>query len=234
MTLTLSLMNHQTWANSLLMTTEHKLPANWWSCPHSTCKSTFSDLVGTLLGMGSKCRYWACTPLRFYMGYVGSCLLTWRDNILIVSSKVEAVGHSFWTAWPMKMGQIDCPKISVNMLCNIPEEWRPQLFCSRCLKSFNYKDIIFSYIFTCHFTSDVFLQTNSSACCYAAYWRIWKSSAVTGRVSFGMLNTYRKCLCVMETYTARLFCSAVKLCLDFLCLWTLRITGFQQKLAQFC
>lgn len=55
------------------------------------------------------------------------------DNILIVSSKVEAVGHSFWTAWPAKMGQIDCPEMSVNMLCNIPEEWR-QLFCGRCLK----------------------------------------------------------------------------------------------------
>jgi hypothetical protein len=45
MTLALVLMNHHTGA----MTTEHKLPANWWSCPHSTCSSTISDLVGTLL-----------------------------------------------------------------------------------------------------------------------------------------------------------------------------------------
>lgn len=49
MKLTLVLMNHQTGANNLLMTTAHKLPANWWSCPHSTCKSIISDLVGTLL-----------------------------------------------------------------------------------------------------------------------------------------------------------------------------------------
>jgi hypothetical protein len=48
MTLTLVLMNHQTGASNLFMT-EHKLPANWWLCPHSTCKSTLSDLVGKLL-----------------------------------------------------------------------------------------------------------------------------------------------------------------------------------------
>lgn len=58
--------------------------------------------------------------------------------------------------WPLKMGQVGCPKVSVNMLCNIPEDWRPQLYCGRCLKSSNYKDIIFSDIFTSHFTSVVF------------------------------------------------------------------------------
>lgn len=132
------------------------------------------------------------------MGYVGSCLLTWRDNVLIASSKVEAVGRSCWPAWPVKMGQIGCSKMLVNMLCNIPEEWRPQLYCGRCLKPSNYKDIIFSDIFTCHFTSGVFLQTNSSACCHAAYWRVWKLCAVTGRVSFGMLNTYRNCCMYLD------------------------------------
>lgn len=49
MTLALVLMNHQTGDNNLFMMTEYKLPASWWSCPHSTCKSIISDLVGILL-----------------------------------------------------------------------------------------------------------------------------------------------------------------------------------------
>ena len=47
--------------------------------------------------------------------------------------------HS-WIALPMKMGLIGCPKMSVTscwpMLCNIPQEWRPELLHGTCLISF--------------------------------------------------------------------------------------------------
>ena len=47
--------------------------------------------------------------------------------------------HS-WTAWPMKMGLIGCPKMSVTscwpMPCNIPQEWRPELLHGTCLVYF--------------------------------------------------------------------------------------------------
>jgi hypothetical protein len=44
---------------------------------------------GNTAGMGNNYRYWACTPLGFYMGYVGICLLTWWDNVLIAFSKFK-------------------------------------------------------------------------------------------------------------------------------------------------
>jgi len=112
MTLALVLMNHQTVANNF----SWRLNTNYLPTlghVHIAHTSPLSDLVWTLLewavtvgtghallkwavtrywpctsGMGSNCRYWPCTPLGFYMRYVGSCLLTWWDNILIASSKV--------------------------------------------------------------------------------------------------------------------------------------------------
>ena len=46
--------------------------------------------------------------------------------------------HS-WTAWPMKMGLTGCSEMSVTsywpISCNIPQEWRPELYHGTSLKS---------------------------------------------------------------------------------------------------
>jgi len=55
---------------------------------------------------------------------------------LVLSSKVKCIS---WTAWPMKMGLIGHPKVSVTnyqpTLHNVPEERGPQLHHDRNLKS---------------------------------------------------------------------------------------------------
>jgi hypothetical protein len=47
---------------------------------------------------------------------------------------------SSWTAWPLKMGPISCPEMSItyqSTLCNIPEKGRSYLHHCGSLKSCN-------------------------------------------------------------------------------------------------
>jgi hypothetical protein len=67
------------------------------------------------------------TLLCYCAVYVGSCLLTFQDSLLVPSSKVK---QSEKNAWPLKKGLTGCPKTPVNKypltLRNNPEEQRPQ------------------------------------------------------------------------------------------------------------
>jgi hypothetical protein len=65
-----------------------------------------------------------------FSGDVTQRIPTFRDNLLVPSSRVKQSGQvlSSWTAWQLKIGQIPCPETSVNnypsLLRNIPEEQR--------------------------------------------------------------------------------------------------------------
>ena len=50
------------------------------------------------------------TLLECHVAYIGSCLPTFRDKLLIQSSRVRQS-----TAWPLKMGPIICPDKLVNI-----------------------------------------------------------------------------------------------------------------------
>jgi hypothetical protein len=73
----------------------------------------------------SQCK-WIFTLLRFYTVHIGSLLPTFRDNVLVPSSRVkhsdvsgQRIGPIFeaqvvQTTWHSKMGPIGCPEISVK------------------------------------------------------------------------------------------------------------------------
>jgi hypothetical protein len=69
-----------------------------------------------------------CDLLGYYAVYRGNSLPTFRDKLLVPSSRVK-------NSWPL----IGCPETSVNnyyyTLLNIPEERRSHLLCGESLKS---------------------------------------------------------------------------------------------------
>jgi hypothetical protein len=70
--------------------------------------------------------HYICTLLGYYAAKSGNSLRAFQDKLLVPS------------CWPLKMGPIGCPKLSVknyhSLLHNTPEECRSHLYC-RSLKS---------------------------------------------------------------------------------------------------
>jgi hypothetical protein len=75
-----------------------------------------------------------CALLGYYAASCGNCLPTFRDNVLVPSSRV-----SYSDSWPLKMGLTRCPETSVNNYHtaprNIPEERRSHQHRDGSLKS---------------------------------------------------------------------------------------------------
>ena len=68
------------------------------------------------------------TLLGCYVVYVGSCLLTFQESLLVLSSKVKQSKKK-----PLKIRPVGCANTSVNYyqhtLCTNPEELQPSHMC---------------------------------------------------------------------------------------------------------
>ena len=76
-----------------------------------------------------------CALMGYYATLSASSLPTFRDNLLVPSSRVKKV----WTSWPLKMKPRGCTETSVkdyySALRNIPEERRSHQHRGGSLKS---------------------------------------------------------------------------------------------------
>jgi len=74
-----------------------------------------------------------------YTALIGSKLLMFQDNLLVLSSRVKKTNMSSCTALPLKIVPTGHPETSVtnyqSMLCNITVDPSPHLLCSKSLKS---------------------------------------------------------------------------------------------------
>jgi hypothetical protein len=84
---------------------------------------SFSDKVVTnemqldIPGKGStfmKTTAEAFALLGYYVAQFGNLSQTFRDNLLVPSSRVKQLKQSSWTAQPLKMGPTGCPRMSVT------------------------------------------------------------------------------------------------------------------------
>ena len=86
--------------------------------PTRNCSKMFSNKI--------------CAPLVYYAAQND------RSLRMVPSSRVKK-SKNFSISWHLKMGPTDCPETLVRnyycILCNIPEEGRSHLHCSRRLKS---------------------------------------------------------------------------------------------------